>query len=71
MSFTQPAPHHIKQLKAAAFIACLLPLARLVWRGFSHDLGANPIEVITHTTGDWTLILLMITLSVTPLRRIL
>ena len=71
MSFAQPAPHYIKQLKAAAFIACLLPLARLAWRGFSHDLGANPIEVITHTTGDWTLILLLVTLSITPLRRIL
>ncbi|HWN30544.1 MAG TPA: protein-methionine-sulfoxide reductase heme-binding subunit MsrQ [Burkholderiales bacterium] len=71
MSFAQPAPHHVKWLKAAAFIACLLPLARLVWRGFNHDLGANPIEVITHSTGDWTLIMLLITLSVTPLRRIL
>jgi sulfoxide reductase heme-binding subunit YedZ len=71
MSFAQPAPHHVKWLKAAAFIACLLPLARLVWRGFNHDLGANPVEVITHSTGDWTLIMLLITLSVTPLRRIL
>jgi sulfoxide reductase heme-binding subunit YedZ len=71
MSFAQPAPHHVKWLKAAAFIACLLPLAKLVWRGFNHGLGANPIEVVTHSTGDWTLIMLLITLSVTPLRRIL
>ena len=33
-------------------------------------LGANPIEVITHSTGDWTLIFLLITLAVTPLRRL-
>ncbi|HVS26616.1 MAG TPA: protein-methionine-sulfoxide reductase heme-binding subunit MsrQ [Burkholderiales bacterium] len=53
------------------FAACLVPLARLAWRGFNHDLGANPIEVVTHTTGDWTLIFLLITLSITPLRRLL
>ncbi|MBZ5567138.1 MAG: sulfoxide reductase heme-binding subunit YedZ [Acidobacteriia bacterium] len=33
-------------------------------------LGANPIEVITHSTGDWTLIFLMLTLSITPLRKL-
>src|ERR1043165_8257263 len=33
-------------------------------------LGANPIEVITHSTGDWTLIFLLLTLSITPLRRL-
>jgi sulfoxide reductase heme-binding subunit YedZ len=33
-------------------------------------LGANPIEVITHTTGDWTLIFLLVTLSITPLRKL-
>ena len=35
-----------------------------------HGLGANPIEFITHSTGDWTLILILTTLSITPLRRI-
>ena len=33
-------------------------------------MGANPIEVITHSTGDWTLILILTTLSITPLRRL-
>ncbi|MBZ5627403.1 MAG: sulfoxide reductase heme-binding subunit YedZ [Acidobacteriia bacterium] len=33
-------------------------------------LGANPIEVITHSTGDWTLIFLMLTLGITPLRKL-
>ena len=71
MSFAQLPPQHVQRLKAVLFAACLVPLARLAWRGFNHDLGANPIEVVTHTTGDWTLIFLLITLSVTPLRRLL
>jgi sulfoxide reductase heme-binding subunit YedZ len=56
--------------KPALFLAALLPLARLVWLGVHSQLGANPIEFITHSTGDWTLIFLMVTLSITPLRRI-
>ena len=39
--------------------------------GYRNKLGANPIEYITHKTGDWTLRFLLITLSVTPLRKIL
>jgi sulfoxide reductase heme-binding subunit YedZ len=60
----------LRFLKPVIFLACLAPLARLAWRGFHSSLGANPIEVITHSTGDWTLIFLLITLSVTPLRRL-
>jgi sulfoxide reductase heme-binding subunit YedZ len=56
--------------KIAVFLACLVPLARLVWKGYTDMLGANPIEVITHSTGDWTIIFLLITLSITPLRRL-
>jgi sulfoxide reductase heme-binding subunit YedZ len=52
------------------FLACLGPLGRLAWKGFHGMLGANPIEVITHTTGDWTLIFLLVTLSITPLRKL-
>ena len=40
------------------------------WRGFHADLGANPIEAITHDTGTCTLVFLLITLSITPLRKI-
>ena len=47
-----------------------MPLARLVWLGFHSGLGANPIEFITHSTGDWTLIFLLTTLSITPLRKL-
>jgi sulfoxide reductase heme-binding subunit YedZ len=43
----------------------------LGWKAYQHGLGANPIEVITHSTGDWTLRFLLITLSVTPLRRLI
>ena len=53
------------------FLLCLGPLASLGWRAYQHTLGANPIERITHSTGDWTLRFLLITLSVTPLRRLL
>jgi len=59
-----------RYLKPVLFLACLAPLARLVWRGFHAGLGANPIEAITHSTGDWTLIFLLVTLSITPLRKI-
>lgn len=56
--------------KALVFFACLLPLAFLLWDGFNGALGANPIETVTHRTGDWTLRFLLITLAVTPARRL-
>lgn len=58
-------------LRIPIFAACLLPLAFLVWDGYTDNLGANPIEVITRSTGTWTLVFLLITLSVTPLRKLL
>ena len=60
----------LRLAKIAIFLAALIPLARLVWKALHDGLGANPIEVITHSTGDWTLILILTTLSITPLRRI-
>jgi len=64
--------------KAAVFILCLLPFLLLLWpfwqlvtTGVSPQLGANPVEYITHDTGNWTLRLLLITLCITPLRRLL
>lgn len=56
--------------KAAVFVACLLPFAYLVWRAVAGDLGANPIEAVTLSTGRWALRLLLVTLAVTPLRRV-
>jgi sulfoxide reductase heme-binding subunit YedZ len=56
--------------KPVVFLACLGPLGRLVWRAYSGNLGANPIERITHSTGDWTLTFLLITLAITPVRKL-
>jgi len=56
--------------RAIVFLLCLLPAASLVWAGVTGHLGANPIEAITHATGDWTLRFLLITLAVTPLGRL-
>ena len=53
------------------FLLCLLPLATLGWQALHGELTANPIEFITHTTGAWTLRFLVITLCVTPFRKIL
>ncbi len=62
--------NRLRLTKTIIFLAALIPLARLVWKAFHDGLGANPIEVITHSTGDWTLILILTTLSITPLRRL-
>ena len=56
--------------KRAIFALCLIPLLLLVWRGFMGRLSANPVEFIEHKTGDWALRFLLITLAVTPLRKI-
>src|SRR5258708_29925457 len=66
----QPKPEQIKWIKVAVFVACLIPLAHLFWQGFRNRLGANPVEYITHSTGWWTLAFILITLCVTPVRKI-
>src|SRR3954469_3310151 len=60
----------VRWFKPVIFLACMGPVFRLGWKAYAGLLGANPIEVITHATGDWTLRFLLITLAVTPLRRI-
>lgn len=68
-AIAQWSDRQLAALKAALFLACLAPLARLAW-GAAHDtLGANPIEAVTRGLGDWALNFLVITLAVTPLRR--
>jgi sulfoxide reductase heme-binding subunit YedZ len=57
--------------KVAVFLLCLVPFARLAWRYWTGDLTPNPIEFITHFTGDWAIRLVVITLAVTPLRKLL
>jgi sulfoxide reductase heme-binding subunit YedZ len=61
-------------LKSAAakpliFMLCLVPVFSLLWNAFYGDLGANPVETITHQTGDWALRFLLITLVISPLRQ--
>jgi sulfoxide reductase heme-binding subunit YedZ len=73
-------PLMIRWIKVVVFIACLVPLGMLLWGFFGPTptdmttwgagLGANPIEKITHATGDWTLRFLLITLAITPLRKL-
>jgi sulfoxide reductase heme-binding subunit YedZ len=57
--------------KPFLFLLCLAPALLLVWGYYHNELGANPIEYITHKTGDWIIRFLLITLSVTPLRILL
>ncbi len=47
-----------------------MPLGRLAWKAYISALGANPIQVITWSTGTWTLVFLMVTLCITPLRKL-
>jgi sulfoxide reductase heme-binding subunit YedZ len=54
--------------KAGVFLASLTPLLALVWRAWRGELGPNPIEAVTHSTGLWTLRFLLLTLAVTPAR---
>jgi len=68
-SMFTPTPRQFKFIKVALFALALLPAARLLLFGFTDRLGANPIEFITRSSGDWTLYFLCITLAVTPLRR--
>jgi sulfoxide reductase heme-binding subunit YedZ len=56
--------------KPALFAACLVPFVFIVADLVLGRLGANPVEEMTHRTGDWTLMLLLATLSVTPIRRL-
>jgi len=65
--------------KVVVFLICLSPfvylawplVAFLTWQVEPARFGANPVEYVQHFTGDWTLRLLLITLSVTPLRKLL
>jgi methionine sulfoxide reductase heme-binding subunit len=60
-----------KWTKVVVFVACLLPLANLLWLGYRSELTLNPVQFVEHTTGDWVLRFLTMTLAITPLRKIL
>ena len=61
----------LRWLKVAVFVLCLIPVGLEFRLYLKDDLGANPVEHITHMTGLWTLRFLLITLCVTPLRKLL
>jgi sulfoxide reductase heme-binding subunit YedZ len=71
MNIRNPSPKALIALKRGLFLILLIPLFNLIGNGVLDQLGANPIEKITRTTGYWTLTLLLVTLSATPLRRVL
>ena len=57
-------------IKPFLFMVCLVPFIALVIGAVNNTLGANPVEIMTHETGEWTLRLLLVTLAITPLRRL-
>ena len=67
---TNLSSRQIVAIKTALWLVCLIPLTRLIFLGLNDGLGANPIEFITRSTGTWTLTGLLVTLSITPLRKL-
>jgi len=69
----QPSTRQVSAAKFLVFAIALVPLAKLAAGAlyFPDWLGANPAEFITRTTGDWTLRFLLVTLAVTPMRKLL
>jgi sulfoxide reductase heme-binding subunit YedZ len=57
-------------IKPLLFVVCLVPFLLLLTGAVNDTLGTNPVETMTHETGEWTLRLLLITLMITPLRRL-
>ena len=56
--------------KPLVFLACLVPFLLLLQGALDGDLGANPLERVTDVTGQWGLRFLLLTLAITPLRRL-
>jgi methionine sulfoxide reductase heme-binding subunit len=59
-----------RALKPVVFLLCLLPFLWVAWELYADRLGANPIDEIADASGEWTLRLLLITLAMTPLKRL-
>lgn len=57
-------------IKIIIWLLALVPVSRLFWLGFNHNLGANPVEFVEHSTGIWALVFLLISLTMTPIRLI-
>jgi len=65
-----PTQWMTRVIKPTIFVLCLIPALVLLWDTLTHHLGANPVEKLNHRTGIWTLRLLLLTLCVTPFRRL-
>ena len=57
-------------VKPVVFAAGLVPAAFMIWEALNGHLGADPLKEITHETGDWTLRFIVITIAVSPLRKL-
>jgi sulfoxide reductase heme-binding subunit YedZ len=57
--------------RVVVFLLCAQPAARIAWRFYQGNVTANPVEFLQHSTGDWTLRFLLITLAITPLRKLM
>ncbi|WP_316151729.1 protein-methionine-sulfoxide reductase heme-binding subunit MsrQ [Cupriavidus sp. BIC8F] len=64
------SPQRVRALKLALWLLALLPFVRLLYLGATEQFGANPLEFVTRSTGTWTLVMLCLTLTITPLRRL-
>lgn len=62
------APPTLVRLRATLFVLAVLPLARVVYLGAVGGLGANPVEFVTRSLGTWAMVMLCLTLTVSPLR---
>jgi sulfoxide reductase heme-binding subunit YedZ len=60
----------VRIVKVAIWLLAMLPFVRLLYLGATSQFGANPLEFVTRSTGTWTLVMLCVTLAVTPLRRL-
>ena len=57
-------------IKPVTFLLALMPFIYLVYGAFTDNLGTNPVETMTHQTGEWGLRFLLITLAISPMRRL-
>lgn len=60
----------VGRFKPVLFLLGLAPFARWFWLGANDGLTANPVEFLTRSSGTWTLVCLLVTLAITPLRRL-
>lgn len=63
-----PNKKQIGRIKFVLFVLCLVPFMRLIWLGINDGLSANPIEFVERSTGFWALFILLLTLSLSPIR---